>query len=145
MKRGAQYQVATSSAGSLLHQKAAHISSSIMLLCSKSRQAFCLSSTCIEINPSALLPILFSPLPLAAVPSPPFQFLLFLMLSLQALHGCLVLHRIAFSVSRFLYRVAPLSGRHYHLYLRSVTLFALCNGHVMTVGPKTIIYLNDQH
>ncbi len=43
------------------------------------------------------------------------------------------------------YRVAPLSGRHYHLYLRFVTLFALCNGHVMTVGPKTIIYFFDQH
>ncbi len=54
-------------------------------------------------------------------------------------------YRSAFNVSQFLYRVAPLSGRHYHLYLRFVTSFALCNGHVMTVGPKTIIYLNDQH
>ena len=33
-----------------------------------------------------------------------------------------------------------MSGRRYHLYLRFVTSFALCNGHVMTVGPKSIVY-----
>ncbi len=35
--------------------------------------------------------------------------------------------------------IAPLSGRHFHLYLWVVMSLALCNGHVMTVGPKTII------
>ena len=55
------------------------------------------------------------------------------------------MHRNAFNVSGILYRVAPWSGRHEHLYLRFVMLFALCIGHVMTVGPKTIIYLIDPH
>ena len=55
---------------------------------------------------------------------------------------------VVFNVSRFLYKVTPLSGRRYHLYLRFMMSFALCNGHVMTVGPKISIYLhrvNDQH
>ena len=54
-------------------------------------------------------------------------------------------YRSAFNVSRIVYRVVPLSGRHDHLYLRFVTSFALCNGHVMTVGPKSILYFFDQH
>ena len=49
-------------------------------------------------------------------------------------------YRSAVNVSRILYGVAPLSGRHYHLYLRFVTSLALCNGHVMTVGPKTFFF-----
>ena len=44
------------------------------------------------------------------------------------------------NVGRFFNRVAPLSGRHYRLYLRYVTSFALCIAHVMTVGPKIVIY-----
>ena len=55
---------------------------------------------------------------------------------------CISHYRMAFNVNWFLYRAVP--GRHYHLYLRFVMSFALCNGHVMTVGPKTV-YFFDQH
>ena len=52
------------------------------------------------------------------------------------MHCCM--YRSAFNVSRFLHRVAPLSGRHYRLYLRVVTSFALCNGHVRTDRPTQL-------